>query len=171
VYSGGKRGFFAASIGFGMPAARPTPPPGVTSSGAAFVGGVRAGYAVGDLGFEPFAELGGNLAGPHALWVDAGARWMLSPTMRRGKDGVLGGVPFFMGPEIVVGAFVELPSTSGNYSTPATARAHLGLGLDLAFALSQSFSLEARLGNLRWVPGGDGSILLAGAELGATVRF
>jgi hypothetical protein len=135
------------------------------------VGAVRGGYAVGDLGFEPFAELGGNLFGPRVLWIDAGARWMLSPTIRRGSDGVLAGVPFFLGPELVVGALVELPAGSGNYSTSASARAYLGVGLDMAFALSQSFSLEARLGNLRWVPGGSGSILLAGAELGAALRF
>src|SRR6185312_13452735 len=71
-YSGGKRGFVSALVGFGMPVVRPTVAAG-SSSGAAFVGAIRGGYAVGDLGFEPFAELGGNLFGPRALWLDAGA--------------------------------------------------------------------------------------------------
>jgi hypothetical protein len=167
-YSGGKRGFVAADIGFGMPIARPSV---ASSSGAAFVGSVRAGYAVGDLGFEPFAELGGNLFGPRALWLDAGARWMFSPAIRRGADGVLAGAPFFLGPEALVGAFIELPIGTGPYSAPAAARAMLGLGLDASFAISSMFSIEARLGNLRWIPGGSGSVLLAGADVGLALRF
>jgi hypothetical protein len=171
-YSGGKRGFVAATVGFGLPAARPAPPAGVsTSSGAAFVGAVRAGYAVGDLGFEPFAELGGNLFGPRALWLDVGARWMFAPAMHRGPDGVLGGVPFFLGPEVFAGGLIELPTGSGAFSTPAAGRGMLGAALDAAFAISRSVSLEARLGDLRWSPGGSGAILLAGAELGLSVRF
>src|SRR5262249_26278316 len=115
--------------------------------------------------------LGGNLFGPRALWINAGARWMLSPTLKRGADGVRAGAPFFLGPEIVGGAFIELPVGTGDYSAPLVARGMLGASLDLAFALSPTFSLEARLGNLRWLPGGSGAVLLAGADLGATVRF
>jgi hypothetical protein len=177
-YSGGKRGFVSAAVGFALPVVRPAPPPGVTSSGISFVGALRGGYAVGDLGFEPFAELGGNLFGPRALWLDAGARWMLSPTLRRGPDGVLAGVPFFLGPELLVGAFILLPPgskidsvTETVYSSSSSARALLGASLDLSFALAPAFSLEAQLGNLRFVPGGSGAILLAGATLGANVRF
>ena len=172
-YSGGKRGFVSAVAGFSVPVVRP----GVAvGSGASFVGALRAGYAAGDLGFEPFVELGGNLVGPRALWVDAGARWMFSPTIKRGPDGVLGGVPFFIGPELLLGTFVELPSgteISGNevYSAPASARFLGGLSLDLAFALSPSFSLESQLGNLRWAPGGSGTLFFMGATVGATVRF
>jgi hypothetical protein len=103
---------------------------------------------------------------------------MLSPTLKRGQDGVLAGAPFFMGPELLVGTFVQLPTggqispaTGMVYSTPASARALLGAALDLSYALAPAFSLEAQLGNLRWVPGGSGTILLTGATLGATVRF
>jgi hypothetical protein len=171
-YSGGKRGFVAATVGFGLPAARPSAPAGVsTPSGAAFVGAVRAGYAVGDLGFEPFAEIGGNLFGPRALWLDLGARWMFSPALRRAADGVLEGVPFFLGPEVFGGGLIELPTGSGAFSAPATGRGMLGAALDAAFAISRTVSLEARLGDLRWSPGGSGAILLAGAELGLAVRF
>jgi hypothetical protein len=178
-YAAGKRGFASVSAGFALPVVRPAPPPGATTSrGTSFVGAVRGGYAIGDLGFEPFVELGGNLAGPRALWLDLGARWMLSPTLKRGQDGVLAGAPFFMGPELLVGTFVALPSGSvistqngGVYSAPASARALVGAALDLSYALAPSFSLEAQLGNLRFVPGGSGAILLTGAALGATVRF
>jgi hypothetical protein len=174
-YSGGKRGFVSALVGVSLPVVRP----GVAvGSGASFVGALRAGYAAGDLGFEPFAELGGNLFGPKALWVDAGARWMLSPTLKRGADGVREGAPFFIGPEILAGAFVELPSgtqisttNNGVFSAPASGRFLLGAALDLSFALSPNFSLESQLGNLRLALGGSGTLVLAGATLGATVRF
>src|SRR5262249_31966887 len=133
---------------------------------ASFAGALRGGYAIGDLGFEPFVELGGNLTTPHVLWLDAGARWMLSPTLKRGQDGVLAGAPFFMGPELLVGAFIQPATTTpldvaagGTYSAPASARALLGAALDLSYALAPSFSLEAQLGNLRFAPGGSGAIL------------
>jgi hypothetical protein len=182
-YSAGKRGFLSAVVGFAVPAVRPAPKPalpaGVTiPSGASSVGAVRGGYAIGDLGFEPFAELGGNLSGPRALWICGGARWMFSPTLKRGPDGVLGGLPFFLGPEIVGGGFVQLGSgdeistqTGGVYSSSATARGLLGAALNLSLALSPSLSLESQIGNLRWVPGGDGPIVLVGATLAATLRF
>ncbi len=125
-----------------------------------------------------FAELGGNLSGPRALWIAAGARWMLSPTLKRGADGVLAGVPFFLGPEVVAGGFIqpgsgdEISSTNGAvYSSPAVARGLLGAALDLSLALSPAFSLESQVGNLRWVPGGSGAIVLVGATVGATLRF
>jgi hypothetical protein len=41
----------------------------------------------------------------------------------------------------------------------------------VSFALAPSLTLEAHLGNLRWVPGGSGALLFAGADLGAAVRF
>ncbi len=101
---------------------------------------------------------------------------MFSPTLKRGPDGVLAGAPFFIGPEIMGGAFIQLSSDSetpfvGMYSAAAAARGLLGASLDLSFALSRSFSLESQLGNLRWVPGGSGTIVLVGATLGAAVRF
>ena len=106
---------------------------------------------------------------------------MFAPAMKRGPDGVLGGVPFFLGPEILAGAFIELgeSSTAASvpacvYSTPTVGRgACSGASLDVAYALARqpSFQLEAGLGNLRVVPGGAGTLLLAGATLGASYRF
>jgi hypothetical protein len=171
-YSGGRRGFLSAIGGFSLPAVRPGLPAGTpSSSGISFVGAVRGGFAAGDHGLEPFAELGGNLAGPGVVWVAAGVRWMPSPTLKRGADGVLAGVPFFLGPEVLGGAFIQLPLGSGAYSSPAVARGLLGFALAASFALAPAFSLEAQLGNVRWVPGGSGALLLTGATLGATVRF
>lgn len=173
AYSGGKRGFFGVNLGFAAAAARPAPAAG---NGASMVGAIRGGYAAGDAGIEPFAELGGNLVGPRALWIAAGARWMLSPTTKRGSDGLLRGVPFFLGPELVVGAFIRLGGESTGpdgtvYSSSSSANAVLGAAFDLAYALSPSVQLEAQLGNLRWVPTGDGAIVLLGATLGMSVRF
>jgi hypothetical protein len=174
AYSGGKRGLVSVGLGFSAPAARPGAAKG---SGSSFVSALRAGYAIGDAGIEPFAEFGGNLAGPRALWLNAGARWMFSPFLKRGNDGLRRGLPLFIGPELTAGLFVRL-GTSGvtakdgtTYSAGADAHPVLGLALDGAFALSRSFQLEAQLGNLRWVPTGEGSILLLGATLGGALRF
>ncbi|APR83923.1 Hypothetical protein A7982_09272 [Minicystis rosea] len=177
-YSGGKRGFIGATIGFALPAVRPSVPAGVMQpKGTSFTGAVRGGVAVTDLGLEPFAELGGNLAGPRALWLAAGARWMFSPALSRGADGVLAGAPFYIGPEILVGGFFQLGAnvvddkSLGTYTSGTEAHPMLGAALDLAYALSPSFQLEMNLGNLRWVPVSNGSILVLGATLGASVRF
>lgn len=173
AYSGGKRGLVSVGLGFSAPAARPSAAKG---SGASFVSAVRAGYAVGDAGIEPFAELGGNLAGPRALWLNAGARWMFSPFLKRDNDGLRRGLPLFLGPELTAGLFVRL-GISGvtdegkSYSAGAEVHPVLGLALDGAFALSRSFQLEAQLGNLRWVPTAEGSILLLGATFGGALRF
>lgn len=174
AYSGGRRGFIGALIGASGPVVRPG---AATGSGASFVGGLRAGYAVGDSGIEPFVDLGGNLFGPRALWIDAGARWMWSPTVKRGADGLLRGAPFFLGPAVTAGALVQLGASSPvgaggtSYTSPAEAHFALGASLDLVYALAPGFQLEASLGNLRWVPTGEGSILLLGATLGGALRF
>ncbi|MFT3773834.1 MAG: hypothetical protein QM820_51345 [Minicystis sp.] len=177
-YTGGKRGFIGATLGFSLPVVRPAPPAGVSPPrGTSLVGAVRGGYAVTDLGLEPFAELGGNLAGPRALWIAAGARWMFAPALSRGPDGVLAGAPFYIGPEILVGGFFQLGASAidsknlGSFSSEAAAHPILGLSLDLAYALAPSFQLEAGLGNLRWVPVEGGSLLVLGATLGASIRF
>jgi len=166
-------------MGLSGPVARPS---GAQGSGVAFTGALRGGYAIGDLGFEPFAEFGGNFSGPKALWLNAGARWMFSPFLKRDTDGLKRGAPFFIGPEISGGMFVRLGATKDpnammtipkgtTYSSSAVVRGELGLALDVAYALSRSFQLEAELGNLRWIPSGDGSILLLGATLAGSLRF
>jgi hypothetical protein len=174
AYSGGRRGFVGALVGASLPVARPF---AATGSGASFVGGLRAGYAIGDSGLEPFVDLGGNLFGPRALWIDGGARWMWSPTAARGPDGLLRGAPFFLGPAVTAGVLVQLgasspPRSDGTaYSSPAEAHLALGASLDLVYALAPGLQLEASLGDLRWVPTREGSILLLGATVGGALRF
>lgn len=176
-YSGGKRGFVSAALGFSMPVVRPLAAGVGAPSGAALVAAARGGYAVTDLGLEPFIELGGNLLGPRALWILGGARWMFAPLMRRGADGVREGAPFFLGPEIVAGGFFQLgesaldASSLGSYSSGVAARPILGGGLALSLALARSFQIDAGLGNLRWMPSSGGSLLVLGATLGATLRL
>lgn len=173
-YGAGHPLVLGAELGFSIPAARPST---ATGSGTAFTGAARLGYALGASGLEPFVEVGGNLAGPPALWVDGGMRWLFAPGVHRDADGVERGLPLFVGPELLGGAFVFLPGpevTAPNgvvYTSSASTRAMLGGALDVVLALSPKVELDARLGNLRWIPGGGGSILLAGATAGAALRF
>lgn len=168
-YARGNHGFFGAVLGFSVPAARPS---GASGSGASLTGALRGGYAIGDSGFAPFAELGGNLVGPQALWISGGARYLLGPAFATNS-----GVALFLGPEVQVGAFVRLPGadvTGPNgtvYSGESEAHPVLGAAFDLALALSPSFQLEAQLGNLRFLPASSGSIVLLGATLGGSLRF
>jgi hypothetical protein len=177
VYSGGKRGFVHAGLGFSLPALQPSVGNTTLPRTTSVTGSLRGGYAVTDLGLELFADFGGNLRGPHALWLDVGARWMFAPAMSRGPDGVRAGVPFYFGPELLFGGFFQLgsnaidPKTLTSYSVGGASHPMVGLGLDLAYAIAPSFQIEANLGNLRWVPVSGGSVLTLGAELGATVRF
>jgi hypothetical protein len=174
---GYRRGFLTADLGASVPVAHPPLPTANVGSGAALVGLLRAGCAVGDRGFEPFAELGGNLFGPRALWLAAGARWMLAPALRRGADGVLEGVPLFVGPRLSGGVFVELGSQATlspgglSYSAAAGARGLFSAALDAAYAVSSRVYLEANLGNLALLAGAGGSTVLAGATVGVTIRF
>lgn len=176
-YSGGKRGFLGLTGGFSLPVLRPPVPSGATLPlGLAMVGAVRGGYAVGDLGFEPFAELGGNLAGPGAIWVAGGARFLFAPLMKRGADGVRGGAPFYVGPELLAGGFFQLGKSAlttdlQSYAASGSARAVVGASLDLAYALAPWMALEADLGNLRVIPGGGGVLITVGATLAANLRF
>jgi hypothetical protein len=141
------------------------------------VGAARGGYAFGDSGLEAFGEIGGNLFGPQAMWIDAGARWLWNPMRRRGGDGVLHAGPLFLGPEADLGVFLRFPGPSVvgdngvSYQGSTAANATLGLSLDLVVPVTRSFALEAKVGNLRWVPTGSGSILLLGMTAGAGLRF
>ena len=47
----------------------------------------------------------------------------------------------------------------------------IGAALDMVLAVSSSFQIDGQLGNLRWIPTDEGSSLLFGATLGATMRF
>jgi hypothetical protein len=168
------RGFVTAMQGFSVAAARPS---AAVGGGGAMVGLARGGYAFGQSGLEAFGEIGGNLFGPPAMWLGAGARLLRSPTQHRDPDGVLRAGAFYVGPELSLGAFFRFPGPSVTspegvtYSTGGSANATLAASLDLLLAATPSLALEAQIGNLRWIPGSDGSILLFGATLGAGYRF
>jgi hypothetical protein len=172
-YSTGRRIFVTGALGFAVPALRPG---AASGTGMSFVGLARGGYAPGDSGLEFFGELGGNLAGPRALWFDAGARWMVTPSVHL-VGGVRRGLAFHVGPELTLGGFVRLagPDTVGPSGTrfSGTSDTHftLGAAIDLILSITPSLQFEGHVGNLRWVPTGDGSLLLFGATLGAGLRF
>ena len=76
-----------------------------------------------------------------------------------------------------MGAFVRLAGADVTdrggavYSGSSEAHPVFGAAFELALALSPSFQLEAQLGNLRVIPASGGSIVLAGATLGASLRL
>lgn len=172
AYSGGRRVAVSASLGLAVAAARL---PGASGSAASLVGEARLAYAPGDRGLELFAGGGGNLAGPFAGWIEAGARLLLTPSLTP-HDGAWRAFPLHLGPALHAGAFFR--SSAGvvgpdlaTYRSDLDVYPVLGASLDVVLALSPSVQLEAELGNLRWVPTGDGSLFLLGATLGAGARF
>ncbi|WP_437589141.1 hypothetical protein [Sorangium sp. So ce1000] len=172
AYSGGRRVALSASLGAAVAAARL---PGASGSAASLVGEARVAYALGDRGLELFAGGGGNLAGPPAGWIEGGARLLLTPSLRP-QDGAWRAFPLHLGPALHAGAFFR--SSAGvvgpdlaTYRGDLEVDPVLGASLDVALALSPSVQLEAQLGNLRWVPTGEGSLFLFGATLGAAARF
>ncbi len=173
-YAAGRRGFLAVMVGGSGAVLRPEAAAG---SAAAFVGQVRGGYAVGDAGLELIGSLGGNLVGPRALFVEAGARFLFTPSLHRGADGLLRGLSLHVGPELTAGAFVRLPppdvtdASGAVYSGSASAHFTGAVALDLVVAVTPALRFEGGLPQLRWVPTGDGSILVLGATLGAGYRF
>lgn len=171
-YANSRRGFVAAMQGISIAAVRPS---GAVGDAWAIVGQVRGGYAIGDSGLEVFAQIGGNLVGPRALWTEIGARLLLTPSVHR-TGGSLHGLAFHVGPEITAGGFFRFPASQTSaagtdFSAGVDARPTIGATLSMALQVTPSVQLDAQLGNLRWVPAGDGSLLLFGATLGAGLRF
>ncbi|WP_437779178.1 hypothetical protein [Sorangium sp. So ce1097] len=172
AYAGGRKFAVSASLGTAVAAARL---PGASGSAASLVGAARVAYALGDRGVEVFAGGGGNLAGPFAGWIEGGARLMLTPSLAP-HDGAWRAFPLHVGPALHLGAFFRSGAGvagpgGATYRGDLDVRPVLGASLDVALALGPSVQLEAQLGNLRWVPAGDGSLLLLGATLGAGARF
>ncbi|XXY54944.1 hypothetical protein WME91_27815 [Sorangium sp. So ce269] len=172
AYSGGRRFAVSASLGAAVAAARL---PGASGSAASLVGAARVAYALGDRGFELFAGGGGNLVGPFAAWLEGGARLLLTPSLAP-QEGAWRAFPLHVGPALHLGAFFRsgagvVGPGGATYRGDLEVHPVLGASLDVVLALSSSVQLEAQLGNLRWVPAGDGSLLLLGATLGAGARF
>ncbi|WP_437876190.1 hypothetical protein [Sorangium sp. So ce513] len=172
AYSGGRRFAVSASLGAAVAAARL---PGASGSAASLVGAARVAYALGDRGLEVFAGGGGNLVGPFAGWIEGGARLMLTPSLTP-HEGAWRAFPLHVGPALHLGAFFRSGAGvagpgGATYRGDLDVRPVFGASFDVALALGPSVQLEAQLGNLRWVPAGDGSLLLVGATLGAGARF
>ncbi|WP_170228759.1 hypothetical protein [Polyangium fumosum] len=172
-YAAGKPVFLSALIGFSAAASSGSR---ATGGAGAFVGALRGGYAIGESGLELFAGLAGNLAGPPALWIDLGGRWLFSPTVNTAPDGRKEGFSFHVGPELFLGPFVRLGSTltapnGVTYEGRSTGHFSIGGALDLVVGLSPALRIDAQLGNLRFVPTEDGTLVLMGATLGMTYRF
>lgn len=175
-YAAGNRAFVAVAQGFAVAAARQESASGTPWS---IVAHARGGYALGDAGIEMFAQVGGNLVGPRALWIDLGARWMFTPSLHRqgGGSGPYRALSFHMGPELTLGAFMRLAGPDVEapdgtvYEGTTSVHPALGLGLGMALQMTPHIQIEGQIGNFRWVPTGEGSIILFGATLGAGLRF
>ncbi len=143
---------FFAGVGVGVSSAvsRPEQAAGSSTSSAVTA---RAGVSPAepiDLGLQ----LTSSMSGPRATTVDASARYLIpvaGPTLR-------------VGPEAGVGVFV---AHGGSESKSLLVRATVAASL----TVSQSFAVDAQLGDLRWVPASSGTIVLAGATLHGVLRF
>lgn len=118
--------------------------------------GLNVGYAFPDdvPGLELRANFNGNVAGPGALELSAGARYALAP---------IPGVPLFVGPEATLGTFVALGATK-------TARFLLHGALFVGYAITENIQAELA-GDLALAAGGDGSIFLGGGTARIAIRF
>lgn len=172
-YSTGRRAFAGGFQGFSAAAVRPS---GAKGSTGAIVAAARGGYAPGERGLEFFGQIAGNLVGPRALWLDVGARWMFTPSVHPGGDGVLRGLAFHVGPELLFGGFFRFTGDAKGpggvtYEGRTEVDPSLGLALAMALSFSPSLQIETQLVNMRWVPSGDDTLLLFGATIGAALRF
>jgi hypothetical protein len=140
-----------AGIGFSSALSRPEHSAG---SSTAAVGNLRAGVSPSE-SLELAVDFSGNLTGPNAKMLDVSARYLLAPSAS---------MPLGIGPEIGAGVFW---TSSGSQSSSFVARLSLVAGL----RLSRSFSIEASLGDLRYVPASAGTLVLAGASAGGVLRF
>ena len=175
AYAANRRIFVTAAQGFSVAASTPGTA-GADSSSNAIVGHIRAGYALGDDGLEVFANLGGNLFGPRALWIEAGGRWMWTPSLHiQPPSGDYYALSFHVGPELTLGPLIRLPTKvvaeTATYEGSTEAFFTLGAALDMVLAITPMIRVEAQVGNFRWVPTGEGSLVLFGATLGGQIRF
>ena len=121
------------------------------SSSSAFT--ARAGVSPAEP-IDLALQLTSSMSGPRATTVDASGRYLIpvaGPTLR-------------VGPEAGVGVFV---AHGGSESKSLLVRATVAASL----SVSRSFSVDAQLGDLRWVPASSGTIVLAGATLQGVLRF
>jgi hypothetical protein len=123
-------------------------------STSAFLG-FAGGYAFDAIpGLEARGRFDFAIAGPKSVSFDVGARYAvpIAPTIR-----------LFAGPELGLGAFFTLGGDqSARFLGRASPFVALGLGERVQLDLACDFS---------WLPGGSGTLVLAGARLGVGGRF
>jgi hypothetical protein len=153
IYGQGHPILVAASIGVTNALVRPDDARG--PSWAMPIGGA-VGYALPDVlaGLELRGNLTGQVVGPRALEVSAGARWAFAP---------FGGVRLFVGPELLVGGHVALGANK-------TTR-FLGHGSAfVAYGITENIQVELA-GDLMTAFGGTGTLVLGGGTSRLAVRF
>lgn len=143
---------FFAGVGVGVSSAvsRPDQASG-SSTSSAFT--ARAGVSPAEP-IDLALQLTSSMSGPRATTVDASGRYLIP----------VAGHTLRVGPEAGVGVFV---AHGGSESKSLLVRATVAASL----SVSRSFSVDAQLGDLRWVPASSGTIVLAGATLQGVLRF
>jgi hypothetical protein len=127
-------------------------PSDATGSSTSFGFAARAGISPVEP-IEIALSFADNATGPRALMFDASVRYLIHA-----------GRTVRFGPEVGPGLFVaQGGSQSKSFMLRATAVA--------AVSLSNSVSLEAHVGDLRYVPLSSGTIVLAGGTVLGVVRF
>jgi hypothetical protein len=129
-------------------------PSHTSGSPAALSLGAIVGYALTDYvpNLELRANLSGQVAGPRALEVDAGARYAFAPTS----------APFFVGPELLLGGFFALGGAKEG-------RFYVHPAIFLAYAVTDNVQLEAA-GDVGIAAGSD-TLVLLGATARVVLRF
>jgi hypothetical protein len=167
-YGGGHVGFIAAGLGVDGLVVRPKTARG---SAAGFVGLIRGGAEILDTGLEPYAQLGGNMAGPSAVWVEAGIRWMGLPILHE-KDGI----GLHLGPSVHGGVFIVPGHTTTapdgtSYSSSAQATGTIAGSVDVGLRVADRVQIDAQLGEVRFAPVSAGSTVSVGANFTGGYRF
>lgn len=164
--------FVAARLGATVPFARPE---GAVGTGVALVGGVRLGRRVWK-SLEIFGDFGGNIAGPQAVSLEAGARLplRLAGGAASGRVGTEG-FEIALAPVLTAGLFLS-PAASAErsgttFERPAGFAPSLGASLAVLARLGAPMEVGLQLGDLRWVPLPSGSVLLGGASAAFAYRF
>ncbi|EYF03625.1 hypothetical protein [Chondromyces apiculatus] len=171
-YSGGKPFGLSALIGFSHATTRPE---GAIGSASAALVSLRASYAFAGT-FEPFVQFGSNLSGPGAVWVEGGARYLFTPGLHMGPKG-LEGMALHFGLEATAGAFIRPGQSDLEGPSDVRYERSLQAGFTMSAAgtvivgISPGLQLEAQVGNLRFVPLSEGSLVFVGATAGVGLRY
>jgi hypothetical protein len=115
----------------------------------------HGGYAIaGAHGLEIVANVGVSVAGPSALWLDAGARYEIRVIPRQ---------RVFLGPELAAGAFVDLGGDKD-------ARLLLRAAVPIIVGIGDRVQIEA-YPQLAYAAGGSTGLAFVGGGLRGVVRF